>query len=254
MSETPNNLTPAEIERNKTPKQKAEDVAYTINHTLVCTATDFIDPYIGNVIQKYLGNKSQLPNAYMAELIGDFGSIPVTVAAQRFFPTAMDFIKKSTEPAFRGVFLSGAKRNAKYWAEEHGYKVGSKEYEQKAQRIYNYEIEHLPQAFIWTVSAVGLNVAAQKLLGNKAPLHHITAGKVGGAALSAAITLGGRSIFPRKAERLDRWTSEKVLLPLEDKVYDTLGVKHDDEKYYPEKNKADWSARVKNDKASSVTI
>lgn len=256
-------LTPAEIESNKTPRQKAEDVAYTMNHTLVCTATDFIDPIFGNFIQKKLGNKSQLPNAYAAEFIGDFGSIPITIAAQRFFPTAMSWIRKAAEPMLKGIFLSSAERNAKGWATEHGYVIGSEEYKQKVSRIYEYEMSHIPQAVVWTVSAVGLNVAAQVRLGNKAPVHHIAAGKIGASALSAVLTLGGRSMFPRKAEKFDKWTSKNIILPIEDTVYDVLKIKHDDKEYYldnakyNDKNSHDWVEKVKsskNDKIATVNI
>lgn len=43
MSEAPINvLSPAEIERQKTKHQQAEDIAYTINHSFYCTLTDFL--------------------------------------------------------------------------------------------------------------------------------------------------------------------------------------------------------------------
>ena len=126
MSDT-QNLTPEEIERNKTPKQKAEDVSYTFNHSIICTFTDFIDPYIGNVIQKKLGNKSQLPNSYISEFIGDFGAVPLTIAAQRLFPSMMYSLQQIAEPAFKGIFLNGAERNAKDWAKERGYSTDSEE-------------------------------------------------------------------------------------------------------------------------------
>lgn len=263
MNEKENSLTPAEIESSKTPKQKAEDIAYTLNHTLVCTTTDWIDPVFGNFIQKKLGNKSQLPNAYAAEFIGDFGSIPVTIAAQRLFPSSMNWIRKAAEPIFKRIFLSSAERSAKNWAEERGYKISSEEYKQKVHKIYEYEMSHLPQAFVWTVSTVGLNVVAQRAMGNKAPIHHITAGKVGGSAISVVLTLGGRTMFPRKAEKLDKWTSQNIILPLEDKVYDTLGVKHDEleASIHPQhKENGDekgWTDRVKtkeNSKFSNITV
>lgn len=38
--------TPAEIEKAKTAEQRAEDLAYTINHSLYCTLTDFVNPPI----------------------------------------------------------------------------------------------------------------------------------------------------------------------------------------------------------------
>jgi hypothetical protein len=50
-------MTPAEYETHKTREERAEDIAYTINHALACTATDFIDPFVGNLTQKYLGKR-----------------------------------------------------------------------------------------------------------------------------------------------------------------------------------------------------
>jgi hypothetical protein len=52
-----NSETPEEREARKTREERAEDIAYTINHALACTATDFIDPYVGNWTQKYLGKR-----------------------------------------------------------------------------------------------------------------------------------------------------------------------------------------------------
>ncbi len=47
----------AERERNKTAEQKAVDVAYTINHALVCAATDIIDPFVAAWSQKNFGKQ-----------------------------------------------------------------------------------------------------------------------------------------------------------------------------------------------------
>ena len=46
-----------DYEARKTSEQRAEDVAYTINHAFACTLTDFIDPYVGNWTQEYLGKR-----------------------------------------------------------------------------------------------------------------------------------------------------------------------------------------------------
>jgi hypothetical protein len=243
-------LTPREIEDAKTHAQKAEDISYTFNHSIVCTATDFIDPYIGNVIQKKLGNKSQLPNTYIAEFIGDFGAVPFTIATQRLFPGLMHNLQKISEPVFKGMFLKGAEHYAKDWAKKNNYSIDSNEYKEKVQKIYSYETSHLPQAIVWTISATGLNVAAQKLLGNKAPIPHILAGKIGGSILTAAITLGGRSIAPRKAEKFDRFTSEKILVPIENKIHDIFGF---GDKDHDEKHKKKWSDRIETDKNSVQT-
>lgn len=54
MTVIPQNLTPEEIERQKTKQQHAEDIAYTINHSLYCTLTDFLNPPINAATDGYL--------------------------------------------------------------------------------------------------------------------------------------------------------------------------------------------------------
>ena len=41
-------------ERQKTREQRAEDIAYTINHSIYCTLTDFINPPINAVTDNWL--------------------------------------------------------------------------------------------------------------------------------------------------------------------------------------------------------
>lgn len=52
---------PVAANHNHAPKDKharfAEDLVYTINHAIVCGASDIIDPFIGAYTQKYLGQK-----------------------------------------------------------------------------------------------------------------------------------------------------------------------------------------------------
>jgi hypothetical protein len=206
---------PFELEKAKTKKQKATDVAYTLNHALVCAATDFIDPFIGDVIQKKLGNESSsLMNTGIAEFIGDFGAVPATVAVQRIFPGFMNKLSKIAEPVVGHVFHKAAEKEAKAWATEHKLDIESPEYKKRVDKIYQYEISHLPQAFMWTTSSIGINVLTQRLLGNTAPISNIMAGKVGGAVLTAAITASARCLFPRQAKKWDKFTTEKILLPV----------------------------------------
>lgn len=55
MNGNPQQASATEREKNKTDRQKAEDIAYTINHALVCFATDVIDPFVAAWSQKHLG-------------------------------------------------------------------------------------------------------------------------------------------------------------------------------------------------------
>lgn len=252
MDNENNSKTPAEIEKSKTKKQRAEDVAYTMNHALVCTGIDVIagTPYIGNKIQQKFGNKSQLHKWYAAELIGDFGAIPVTVGMQRLFPGLMTQISETVEPIFKKSFQKGARRAAKEWAERHGVSEDSAEYKERFDKIYKYEVSHVPQALTWAVSSTVLNVVMQLAIDKeKTPIRHILAGKIGGAVFAAAITLGARTIFPHKAEKLDRFISKKFILPaeeVEEKLEKMLGH-HDEDNHKNGRDKKDdsWKERIK---------
>lgn len=260
--EDKNSSSPVEVEKAKTRKQRAEDISYTLNHAIICTATDPItDPLISTYILKRLGHKSKYSSNAKAEIIGDFGAIPLTIGMQRFFPGLMGGISKLAEPVLRKPFMSGAKRDAEEWAKRHGYSVDSPEYKQREEKIYKYEITHVPQALAWTGSALLLNVGIQKSMDRKIPLHHIFAGKVGGTLTTAVITVGGRMLFPRKAEKIDHFTSEKILLPLEGKINKMLGVSDEDHHEFhkhkpasrPAPKEANWEKRIKMAKEEKIS-
>lgn len=67
-------LSARERERRKTKEQRAEDVAYTINHALVCAATDIIDPFVAAWTQKNLGKKLHTSWCNMTHDHGDGGT------------------------------------------------------------------------------------------------------------------------------------------------------------------------------------
>lgn len=257
----------------------AEDIAYTVNHALACTATDILNPYIGNLTQRYLGRrvnvgcnhdhdtppapdapapklhnnglgkglftslidkdspkeggykrlrsvdlcehgipltpaKSNLKHWWVGEIAGDFGAVPITVAAQRMMPGLMDSIRDLAEPILGPFFHFGAKRSARIWAEENHVDVNSKECKDHEQQTYAREMQHLPQAFMWTASSVALNIGAQRISGNKGEFLHLLAGKTIGAATSAAAVLGFRSFAPHQAYKWDGFTSEHIFTPV----------------------------------------
>ena len=241
------------------PDMTAEDIAYTINHALACTATDFIDPYFGNLTQKHLGKrfsvgcghphhhhehhdhdhehhdhgehcshdhapKSHLKHWWLGEVVGDFGAVPVTILLQRSCPSLMRGIGSVMEWALGGFFRSGAERSAKRWAIKNHIDTNSADYGQRVQEIYRYEIDHLPQAVTWTVSSIAINLATQRLTGNHAPLWQLAAGKAVGASISAGMVVGARGLAPGAAHRWDNFTSEHIFLPATKTVGKLFGV------------------------------
>jgi hypothetical protein len=250
MDDKNNNKTPAEIERAKTKKERAQDVAYTLNNAIVCTTADLAVPAIGNWIQQLFGNKSQLGKWYIAEFVGDYGAIPPTIWMQRHFPGTMAHISETVEPVFKKSFRKGAERATKEWAKNHGVSEGSDEYKAHIDKVYKYEVSHIPQALVWAGSATTLNVALQLAMDKgKTPVHHILSGKIGGSVFAAGATLAGRTFFPDKAEKIDRYISKHFVLPageVEEKLEKIVGHHDEDEHKNSHLKKDDsWKERIK---------
>ncbi len=255
----PARLSAAQVEAAKTDEQRAEDVAYTINHALACTATDILDPYIGNFTQRWLGKRISigcqhpdhqhdhdhhhdhhhhdhdhdhahhhtLSHWWIGEIIGDFGAVPFTIGLQRHAPWFMQGLRNGLEAILGPVFLKGAERSAGMWARENGVALDSKDYQDRVQMIYRHEADHLPQALMWTLSSVGINVITQKAIGNTGPVWHIAAGKAVGAGISAGLVVGGRAFAPQTARKWDQFTSENIFLPLTKSIGGLFGVDAD---------------------------
>lgn len=238
-------LTPAMIEAAKTREQKGEDIAYTINHALACTATDFIDPYIGNWTQKKFGKRISIDaiegghdghhgekeskghglSWWIGEATGDFGAIPVTIAFQRLFPGFMHGLRDLLKPSLSAAFMHGAEKGARRYAQTHGLAIDDPRVKQKQQEIYQYEIDHLPQAFMWTTSSIAINLATQKyVMKNDAPLWLMGLGKGLGATISATALVATRGLFPDIAHQSDSWLSRHVIVPSSRVLAGAFGV------------------------------
>ena len=257
-------LTAAQREAAKSPRRKREDVAYTINHTIVCGTKDMLDPFIVNWIQKKFGSKpasedpslrSNLREWFIGEAVGDLGAVPVTIAFQRLAPELMASVGGKLEGAFGPHFRKGARHAAKEWAVEHGISVDDPRVKEREERYYRYEMDHLPQAAIWTVSSIGMNIGAQKILpvlthghlGNEEKIGKLLLFKSIGAAVAAGALFTARSTSPRLAHKWDRWIAEHVFTPAEEAVDGLLGLKT------PKKEGGRWESRMASeDKATSV--
>lgn len=235
-------LTASEQESAKTARQKREDIAYTVNHTLVCGSKDVVEPFIMAGIQTLLGKKiveadrpgfgKSVRNWFIGEAAGDAGAVPVTIAFQRHAPELMASLGNRLESVFGGHFRKGAEEAARDWAKEHGVAADDPRIKEKAEELYRYEMQHLPQAAIWTVSSIGLNVATQKILpvlshgkiGSSVGLGELLAIKTLGGGITAGLLFTARSSSPRMARKWDRWVSEHLFAPAEHFVHETLGT------------------------------
>lgn len=244
--------------------QDIEGLAYTTLHAIGCTVTDFIDPWVGHLTQQWFNQRvsigcghdhsadghahhhhhhhdhdhshhhdhshdhkpsqSHLSTWVIAEVTGDFAAVPITVACQRLAPGMMNGLRNVMEPALGPFFHYGARRGAASWAHEHGFAADSPEAKEKERQIYDHEARHLPQAAIWTVSSIAVNLAMHRVLGNTAPLWQLAAGKAMGSSISAGLVVGGRSMFPDTAQRWDDYATRKIFVPAAKKVGGVFGI------------------------------
>ena len=78
-------------------KKFGEDIAFGIQQTLACWATDFIDPYVGAKIQQKMepdvGDEKELKHAWIGEIVGDTAALFVFLGVQRFIPQPVQWFK-----------------------------------------------------------------------------------------------------------------------------------------------------------------
>ena len=238
-------------ENEKDARQRAEDIAYTINHALSCGTTDVVlQPVIAAAFgvnvgcgdpahsHHHHGHDHHHPKPkltlktfaheaghyFKGEIIGDFVAVPLTIGVQRFFPNFMNGLRKIFEPLLGWAFRGGANRTARHWGKEHGLAEDAPEVKTHAEEIYEHEVSHLPQAVVWNMFAYPIGAVAQKMGGHGRSYPEILKSKLVGAMVSNGILIGGRMLAPGAAQKWDAITGEKVFLPATKAVGKIFGL------------------------------
>ena len=281
------------IDAEQISRNRAEDIAYTINHSLYCTITDFLNPPINAATDGYLRwlipgcghdhstdgghhhapanatrwekTKYEFKNSFSkdrfiqyakGEFIGDFGAVPLTIGVQRMFPDFMNGVRKICEPVMRPIFKWGVERDTKKWATKNNIAIGSDEYKAHAAKIYEYEMNHFPQAVVWTGFSLGLNTGYQ-MWADRSPMtfNHKFALKstsvLSGVLVTAGVVVAARALAPNKMHSFDTWTGENAILPATKAVGKLFGVKEEDVERMAERDKEKdaaptWKTRMEN--------
>ncbi len=232
------------VESQKTRDERAADIAYTINHAISCLTTDvFVAPSISAAFSgstSKLGWKHYIHEAghyFQGEVAGDFLAVPLTVGVQRLFPNFMEGMSKFLEPIAAPFFRGGAKHAAEHWGKKHGLAADNQEVVDRAERIYNHEIKHLPQAAMWNVFSFPIGVVVQYMLpehdhdhghAHEKNIWKIVGLKAIGALISNGMLLGGRALAPDIAEKFDKLDSKFVIKPTTKAVGKLFGVNDQD--------------------------
>lgn len=166
---------------------------------------------------------------FVGEALGDVGGVAGTIAVQRMFPSLMSAIRTLVEPLAGWAFRGGAIRDAKHWATRHGYAEDAPETKAKAAELYEHEVSHLPQAVMWNIFSVPINIGVQYLLTRNRIIKtsgmdefnrvkgkeafNITLSKGFGSVVSNGLLLGGRAVAPSAFRKMDGWTSKHIVVP-----------------------------------------
>lgn len=227
-----------EKEAGKTDHERAEDLAYTLNHAIACSSTDMIDPLIGKYVQDKIGHwfrlgcghdhgdskNGSLGHWFLGEVAGDFGSVPLTIGMQRYAPGFMAAIRRSLEPMLGGIFHASAEKSALRWAVSNKVSTKSKAFHDRMDDLYEHQLDHLPQAVVWTLSSLGINTAVQRMTGNSHSPITIAISKSAGIALTTVGVFGARLVAPKAMRNMDNWTSERIIIPATKFVSSRLGI------------------------------
>lgn len=195
-----------------------EDIAFGVEQTIACWATDFIDPWVGAKVQEKLepkvGNGNELKYAWAGEIAGDLAAFFSFVGAQRFMPQLSQGIKSVIKPVIAPMYERSGHKSVEHWAREHNVSTDSTEYHQKLEEYKDFQTESLAKSTVVAAGSIGFNVATQKAIGNPHKLWVITAAKVAGASLTVGLMMGMRYLLPRTMHNLDEELGERYFSPV----------------------------------------
>ena len=179
-----------------------------------------------------------------AEAIGDLGAVPFTIFVQRHAPGFMHHVRTGMEWVFGKGFHKTTTHSAELWGKKQGLAPDSQQVKDRQHELYEYEISHLPQMAVWTVSSIALNFGAMHALHAMNPrrFEHMSLKQFGlvkglGATMTMGVVLGLRGVTPGGAHWWDKTMGKHVVMPLAKLV----GIRGEDVEHF-QKTREDAAA------------
>lgn len=220
----------APSEANELARKKfGEDIAFGIQQTAACWATDFIDPIVGEKIQHRLGDAAKMPkgSTWVGEVVGDSAAFFTFLGIQKFAPIITRTLHKISRKLFDGFIEKGAKGHLKHWAKEHNVAIDSPEYNKEMEAYKEFQADNIAKSFIISAASIGLNVGTQRAIGNENKIWVIAVAKIAGALITVAGMLGLRFVLPQTTRKLDDELSQRYFSPLIQKTQKLFGAEVD---------------------------
>jgi hypothetical protein len=210
-------------------KRMGRNIAFGIQQTLACWATDFIDPPISRWLQNKFGNKSHPvthTHVWGGEIIGDTSAFFSFLAIKKFFRKPVDAVIGWVKSIFNGYFEKTGKFAIKDWAAARNLTEKDARYQEKLEDYKQFQAENTVDSAIVATSATLANVGIQRALGNKQGLGLILASKIIGATITMATMLGLRTALPNATRTLDNELSNRYFSPMVRFTQRIFGVKN----------------------------
>lgn len=208
-----------------------KDIAFGIQQTIACWATDFIDPYVSKWFQdkfKSQHHHGTLAHTWGGEIVGDTTAFFSFLAVRKFFPQAIDWIRHGAETLGAGFYERSGKKSLRSWAQDHHLHEDSPEYQKKLAEWKHFQSDNFAKSSVITIGSIVFNVMTQKAMGNTHTLPVITGSKLTGAAITMAGMLGLRFVAPDATRALDDELNQRYFNPLIHKTQKLFGVTPDD--------------------------
>ncbi len=187
-------------------KRTGREIAYGVQQTFACWATDFIDPPVSKWFQTKFGSKSHdvtHRHVWGGEFLGDTSAFFVYVALKRFLYKPIDALIGGVKSAFDNRFTKMGEKSLALWRQHEHVGENDPRYKQKLEAYKHFQAENLVDSTLIATSATLTNVGFQKMLGNGQNLRVILASKIVGAIATMSVMLGLRSRFPTATRTLD---------------------------------------------------
>jgi len=221
---------------SKTRQQRlGDDIAFGVQQSVACLATDWLEAPIGNWVQKKFAtsqNQGTLAHNYIGEVTGNLGSLITFLGLRQFFPQSIEWIKKGAASVFGGFYEKAGHKSIKQWAASHHVGEGSAKYQEKLAEWKDFQADNFAKTAVIQTTNLVFNIAGQKAFGSSHKKRIILLGKLIGGVVTAAVVLGFRLIAPKTAKQLDDELSDRYFTPLVYKTQKLFGAETKDKEEF----------------------
>lgn len=204
------------------------EIAFGIQQTMACWATDFIDPPVSRYLQNRFGNKDhEVTHAHVwgGEIMGDSAALFAYLLVKRAFTKPVDAITGRVRQMLDPYLEKMGAKALSDWADQKHLTPEDAKYRRHLDAYKQFQAENIVDSTIISTSATLGNVGIQRALGNRQALAVILGSKIIGAVTTMSVMLGLRATLPTTTKSLDDELSSRYFSKVIRWTRHSLGLK-----------------------------